>query len=122
MSKDVLIPKAQFFKTQVTRSNHNIGLDIARAISIMGIFIAHTNNYSGAFTSAYNILGSLSYLMQELFFALSGFLVGNQIIKYINESKSHYGLLNFYKNRWIRTVPFYLIFLLINFLIFQFIY
>lgn len=122
MSNDVLIPKAQFFKTKIAGSNRNIGLDIARAISIIGIFIAHTNNYAGAFTNAYNILGSLSYLMQELFFALSGFLVGNQIIKYINKSKSHHGLIKFYKNRWIRTVPFYLIFLLINFLIFHTIY
>jgi peptidoglycan/LPS O-acetylase OafA/YrhL len=122
MSNDVFIPKALFFKTQIAGSNRNIGLDIARATCILGIFIAHTNNYAGAYTTAFNILGSLSYLMQELFFALSGFLVGNQIIKFINKSKSHHGLLHFYKNRWIRTVPFYLIFLLINFIIFHTIY
>lgn len=122
MSKDVLIPKAQFFKTLIAGTNRNMGLDIVRALSILGIFLAHTNNYAGKYTGIYKILFPLGYLGQDLFFCLSGFLIGRQIIKYMNTPNKFKGLMAFYRNRWIRTVPFYLVFLAINYLVFRTVY
>lgn len=122
MSHDVLIPKALFFKTAILDSNRNIGLDIIRAICVIAVVLTHTNNYLGAYTGIYKIVFPLGYVFQDLFFALSGFLVGRQIIRHLNTPGSNLNLITFYKNRWIRTVPFYLIFLLINFLIFHIIY
>lgn len=122
MSKDVLIPKAQFFKTLIAGTNRNMGLDIVRALSILGVFLAHTNNYAGKYTGIYKILFPLGYLGQDLFFCLSGFLIGRQIIKYMNTPNKFKGLMAFYRNRWIRTVPFYLVFLAINYLVFMTVY
>lgn len=122
MSNVVLIPKALFFKTAVVDSNRSIGLDIIRAICVIVVVLVHTNNYLGAYTGIYKFIFPLGYMFQDLFFALSGFLVGKQIISHINTPGSNLNLITFYKNRWIRTVPFYLIFLLINFLFFHAIY
>jgi peptidoglycan/LPS O-acetylase OafA/YrhL len=122
MSNGVIIPKALFFKTAILDSNRNIGLDIIRAICVIAVVLTHTNNYLGAYTGIYKIVFPLGYMFQDLFFALSGFLVGRQIIRHLNTPGSNLNLITFYKNRWIRTVPFYLIFLLINFLIFHIIY
>jgi peptidoglycan/LPS O-acetylase OafA/YrhL len=122
MSRDVLIPKARFFKTAVIDSNRNIGLDIIRAICVIVVVLSHTNNYFGVYTGIYKVVFPLGYMFQDLFFALSGFLVGKQIIRHINTPGSNLNLITFYKNRWIRTVPFYFIFLLINFFVFHAIY
>lgn len=122
MSREVIIPKAQFFKTHIEGANRNTGLDMARAISVLAIFLAHTNNYAGAFTGIYPYIRCFPVIMQELFFALSGFLVGHQIIKYIKPEDPFRGLFGFYRNRWTRTIPFYFIFLVINYSIFYTVY
>jgi peptidoglycan/LPS O-acetylase OafA/YrhL len=51
----------------------------------------------------------------ELFFVLSGFLIGGILLKkFKNVNLST--IFNFYKNRWFRTLPNYYLFLLINIL------
>jgi peptidoglycan/LPS O-acetylase OafA/YrhL len=120
MSQDVSIPKARFFKTHVEGANRNTGLDIARAICTIAVVFAHTNNFAGKYTGIYKVIFPVGYIAQDLFFCLSGFLVGHQILKYIN--RENIRLITFYKNRWTRTIPFYLIFLLINYTVYKLIY
>ncbi|WP_317899340.1 acyltransferase family protein [Aurantibacillus circumpalustris] len=122
MIKKVTIPKAQYTKTSITNLNRNVGLDFARALCVILVIISHTNNYMGNFTVAFKFIFPIGYVIQDLFFALSGFLIGAQILKHVNSSGSLFNLLVFYKNRWVRTIPFYFIFLIINYLMFCFVY
>lgn len=120
--KDVKIPKALFFKTDIHNSYRNVGLDILRSITLFFVIFYHTNNYAGKFTEIYSVTSFVMYFAQEAFFSLSGFLIGNQILKYLNYKNSFVGVFNFYINRWVRTIPFYFIFLVINYILFYFIY
>lgn len=113
---------ANGINTKVDKSERNLGLDIMRTICVLAIVFFHTNNFLGKFTSIYKTLFPIGYLLQELFFGLSGFLVGRQILKHINQPKSNLNLITFYKNRWLRTVPLYFMFIIINFILLKTIY
>jgi peptidoglycan/LPS O-acetylase OafA/YrhL len=67
----------------------------------------------------FKIAESLGLWGVELFFALSGFLIGKILIEYfINTNNFDLKiLLNFWKRRWYRTVPNYLLFLIITIII-----
>ncbi len=114
MSKDKHVIKAQWFKTNTDKSERNLGLDIARTACTLIVICMHTNNFMRPFFSGYKYFFPIGFIAQDLFFALSGFLVGKQILKYINTSTNALGLLKFYKNRWLRIVPLYWLFLIIN--------
>jgi peptidoglycan/LPS O-acetylase OafA/YrhL len=116
------VPFAKGINTNVDRSERNLGLDTMRTICVVAIVFFHTNNFLGKFTSIYKTLFPIGYLLQELFFGLSGFLVGRQILKHINQPKSNLNLITFYKNRWLRTVPLYFMFIIINFILLKTIY
>lgn len=118
MSNQIAIPKARFFKTGISGTNRNVGLDIIRACCILLVVFFHTNNYGGKYTGAYKVLFPLGFAAQELLFALSGFLVAQRISKYITSETTFRGLINFYKNRWTRTIPFYYVFLAFNIILF----
>ncbi len=57
-----------------------------------------------------------------MFFSLSGFLICNQLIKYFQNDFSRNQLISFYKNRWLRTIPFYIFFVLLNYCLYLFLY
>ncbi|MDG1477063.1 MAG: acyltransferase [Vicingaceae bacterium] len=58
----------------------------------------------------------------ELFFVLSGFLIGSILIKQFNQKKgfSFVSITNFWKRRWFRTLPNYYLILLVNFLLIKY--
>ena len=84
------------------------GLDVMRAIAILIVVDSHAtialgNYYSGAFWH---------YLLPdgvELFFVLSGFLIGGILIRSYekNGGFDRQLLLNFWTRRWFRTLPAY---------------
>jgi peptidoglycan/LPS O-acetylase OafA/YrhL len=81
----------------------NFGLDLARAVAIVLVVASH---YGG------NAVDSLGVLGVELFFVLSGFLIGGILLKTL-ESSSGLGLrqiLGFWLRRWFRTLPNYYLF------------
>lgn len=119
--KFVVLPKARFFKTEISDGSRNFGLDLARFIIVVSVVLFHCNNYLNAFTGVFKILTPMAYVFQELLFALSGFLVGKQLIRYLNE-ETKLKPADFYKNRWLRTLPFYFFFVLLNALLFYFVY
>ena len=54
----------------------------------------------------------------ELFFVLSGFLIGRQLL---NIGEGTQSIKNFWARRWFRTLPNYYLFLLVNFVLFAFV-
>ena len=90
----------------IKKSNHYIGLDLLRGVSGYGVAVTHF------FAFMYNseVSEYISFLFVEFFFVLSGFVLFPQILKIYNNKKN---LFIFYKRRWLRTLPLYILSLLI---------
>lgn len=94
------------------------GLDIFRAIAILLVVKGH-----GAFLLKDTFLDKISSVRiidgVDLFFVLSGFLIGTILLKEINNG-FRFGvreLIHFWKRRWFRTLPNYYLILAVNYLI-----
>lgn len=88
------------------------GLDLLRFFAVMFVVIGHSmilvpHEYKGPVKAL--ILDGVA-----IFFVLSGFLIGGILIKQLEREKPSFKLLlNFWNRRWLRTLPMYLIILLI---------
>lgn len=91
----------------------------------MSVLLCHTMLLFYPFTSGwgellFNLISwATGYYGVEIFFVLSGFLIGNIFIKNVvlNPKTNNKLLLmaDFWMRRWVRTLPNYFLFLLINF-------
>lgn len=93
------------------------GLDLFRAVAITLVVFGHGLSISGDLFQSFPTIPMIDGV--DLFFVLSGFLIGSILIKTIEENKQLnikiiYGFL---KRRWYRTLPNYYLFLLINFVL-----
>jgi peptidoglycan/LPS O-acetylase OafA/YrhL len=94
------------------------GLDILRACAILLVLVSHSRFYlkeSLFGTEKYLSLGG--FFGVELFFVLSGFLIGGLLIKQIEEGGSRFNFHSvriFWIRRWFRTLPNYYFILMIN--------
>ncbi len=77
-------------------------LDFFRGFCGYGVAISHL--YAFVFKNLYSEY--ISYVFVEFFFVLSGFVLYPQLIKVL-ENKNN--LLTFYKRRWLRTIPLYVV-------------
>ncbi|WP_348697508.1 acyltransferase [Duganella fentianensis] len=98
--------------TSVSTSARNAGLDTLRALAIALVFANHYMLFvSGAPTLGW--FGEIGWSGVDLFFALSGYLIGNQILGAIRRSQqggSRFSLSRFYARRLLRTLPnFYVV-------------
>ena len=90
------------------------GLDVFRAVAILAVVLGH-----GGFLIDH-VLPGFPYIKiidgVELFFVLSGFLIGTILIKMQErEGKLTAGMIfSFWKRRWFRTLPNYYLVLLLN--------
>jgi peptidoglycan/LPS O-acetylase OafA/YrhL len=87
----------------------NLGLDILRSVAIGLVLIAHSLSFLFRWSrldlnAAYYVLG---FLGVELFFALSGFLIGRILLEDVCQDCSWRSLRRFYVRRWLRTLPPY---------------
>lgn len=108
------------FKEKNSNINESriFGLDIIRTIAILIVVIVHgrivlKDTRFRKFPDIRLIDGV------DLFFVLSGFLIGGILIREIN-SKKKFGLretVGFWKRRWLRTLPNYYLILLVNYII-----
>ena len=99
-------------------SKRAIGLDLLRALAILMVLFYHGWIFVSGFFSKAGMLFFLGYWGVELFFVLSGFLIGGILIEKVLNTNS-FGLntiIDFWKRRWIRTIPIYLIALLLHFI------
>lgn len=96
----------------------NAGLDVARAAAIVLVLITHGSSFF--LWDHYDVLAFsyvTGYFGVEIFFVLSGFLIGKILLKEIVENGSWKSLFRFYVRRWFRTLPLYFFVLLVTWLI-----
>lgn len=108
------------FSLEINTENRIYGLDVFRAVAILLVVLTH-----GGFL----LTGPLAHFPWiriidgvELFFVLSGFLIGSILIKTIDRDGrlTFNSLTTFWKRRWFRTLPNYYLILLLNFLFVSF--
>jgi len=92
------------------------GLDLMRAMAILLVVFSHLSwivpNAQGVIPDLMGIAGVLGV---EIFFVLSGFLIGHIIYKlYISDDFSFKTVSYFWVRRWFRTLPNYYLALIIN--------
>ena len=91
------------------------GLDVLRAAAIMGVVCAH--GFVVLYPHLVGVLGIFGhggFYGVELFFVLSGFLIG-QILLRQGTALGHAGnVAVFYVRRWFRTLPLFFLFLAVN--------
>lgn len=107
----------------VSFGRRNFGLDLARALAITMVLVSHGRALLPEFPQKY-ILSFGGFLGVELFFVLSGFLIGTILLKTVSERNSVTPSLvrDFWVKRWFRTVPNYLLFLFLNATVFAWIF
>lgn len=76
------------------------GLDILRSIAILLVMVSHLRWEEYMYYK-------MGFYGVELFFVLSGFLIGKILIKEIYKEKSFNNLKKFWVRRWLRTLPAY---------------
>ena len=111
------------------KRNRIAGLDVIRTAAVSLVIFDHCSFMFNplqklpvigvvvvAFTTLNEILG---YFGVELFFVLSGFLISSILFSMLDESKSFKQIITvFLYSRWLRTMPNYFLFILINYLLF----
>ena len=99
-------------------NERNFGLDLIRFIAIFLVVIVHSSFFLNQ-----NFINSI-YIIDgvDLFFVLSGFLIGKIIINnIIVKNKIEFkDVKSFLIRRWFRTIPNYVLFLIINIVLIYF--
>ncbi|NCP51979.1 MAG: acyltransferase [Flavobacteriales bacterium] len=100
----------------LTYKNRIFGLDVVRAIAISMVVMAHAmfifKGYNHSFFDVLNIFG---FLGVEIFFVLSGFLIGGILFRIFKSNHvSFKDVKHFWVRRWFRTLPLYFLFLILN--------
>ncbi len=94
------------------------GLDIMRASAILLVLISHGKMYLRPLIPQAEFLSIGGFLGVELFFVLSGFLIGGILIKMADSGNFTFSSVRkFWRRRWFRTLPNYYLILLINILL-----
>jgi len=97
----------------------NFGLDLFRALAILMVVLTH-----GKFLLNGTVLENFPFFRMldgvDLFFVLSGFLIGGIILRTMSEGMNWLDVAHFWKRRWLRTLPNYYLILLLNFLFVSF--
>jgi peptidoglycan/LPS O-acetylase OafA/YrhL len=93
-------------------SNRIFGLDLLRAIAILAVIFGHGQQFlPSPFKSVFYYLAPDGV---TIFFVLSGFLIGNILLKMLQHDPLQKRLLfQFWKRRWMRTLPNYYLALII---------
>ncbi|MGH8172091.1 MAG: acyltransferase family protein [Rhodanobacteraceae bacterium] len=102
----------------MSERGHVFGLDFLRAFAVALVLITHASFLFLPLTRDLGVFDAwwmLGQLGVELFFVLSGFLIGGMLA---NEAATgDLDVRQFWIRRWLRTLPNYYLFLLVNFLI-----
>jgi peptidoglycan/LPS O-acetylase OafA/YrhL len=95
------------------------GLDFLRALAIAAVVIAHASVVVYRhLPDWYGLIGHGGFYGVELFFVLSGFLIGQILIRDAAQLSTERGVVVFWVRRWFRTLPLFLLFFAVNYLLF----
>lgn len=95
-------------------AKRNPGLDLVRATAISLVIAAHAAAFLSAVLGDSTIPSLMGYAGVDLFFALSGYLIGGIIIRYQSNGPPNQWLGRFLARRWVRTLPNYFLFLVVH--------
>lgn len=121
-------------KTSAKKSVRNIGLDIVRTIAILIVIFYHSsplliplcnNTVYGRMVKGFIDFSTwFGPLGVDLFFVLSGFLIGTIIIKtFLHTNNYNFSAIkNFWIRRWFRTIPNYFLLLSLAFVVYNYMY
>ena len=100
----------------MSAAKRNFGLDLVRSIAIAFVLAAHCILFffPYAFQKLRELFGIFGAFGVEIFFVLSGFLIGQLIVKEVLRPPSGRGLLHFWSRRWFRTIPPYVLALMLR--------
>ncbi len=99
-------------------SNRHLGMDMVRAFAILTVLIGHSLIFLPQFFNVEGLI-YLAVFGVELFFALSGFLIGNILIRMSKQTLTISHVVHFWLKRWLRTIPVYLLIAIIVMLYYQ---
>jgi peptidoglycan/LPS O-acetylase OafA/YrhL len=100
----------KFFSLDADR-NRVFGLDLLRFFAIIFVVLGHSKILVPEHYDY--LIGKFILDGVSIFFVLSGFLIGRILINQLIQHKTKVSdLLNFWKRRWIRTLPAYLVVLI----------
>lgn len=95
------------------------GLDLLRALAILFVILGHGALILKKYIIVSDYYNFFVFDGVTIFFVLSGFLIGQILIKSLQKDEKFGipGLFNFWKRRWYRTLPnYYLVLVIITFL------
>ncbi|WP_313705859.1 acyltransferase [Massilia sp.] len=98
-----------------SRSTRVHGLDTLRALAVTLVVLHHYTLFVSNDDDTFGWVGRIGWAGVDLFFALSGYLIGNQIFAAL-ASKEGLSLKHFYARRLLRTLPNFWVVLAIYFL------
>jgi peptidoglycan/LPS O-acetylase OafA/YrhL len=108
------------FPSHVTlaHSPRVFGLDLLRAVAILSVVFTHDFVVLYAHMPWwFGVLGHGGFYGVELFFVLSGFLIGRILIRSGSDLSRTANVAVFYVRRWFRTLPLFWLFLGVNVLL-----
>jgi peptidoglycan/LPS O-acetylase OafA/YrhL len=95
----------------ILESKRNFGLDFIRSVAILLVLASHLG------ISENHTFGlKLGGLGVEIFFVLSGFLIGQILIRNFTQALTLQSVFNFWIRRWYRTLPLYYLIILLKFI------
>ncbi|MDB5228834.1 MAG: hypothetical protein JWN78_3027 [Bacteroidota bacterium] len=99
----------KFFTIDVDYKSRVFGFDIMRGVGILVVVYAHGRSKMHFFPRFNDFVSVIGFWLMDLFFVLSGFLIGMILIKFYEKEKT-FNLniaYNFWIRRWFRTLPNY---------------
>jgi peptidoglycan/LPS O-acetylase OafA/YrhL len=93
------------------------GLDTLRSVAILAVIFFHLSSYHGeTVPDALVPVARLGWMGVDLFFVLSGFLIGSQLLRPHGDGEP-ISVWGFYRNRGFRILPAYLVVLALYFMV-----
>ncbi|WP_338267213.1 acyltransferase family protein [Corallococcus caeni] len=89
-----------------TEPRHLAGLDLLRCLAILVVVVFHYPRPEGH--EAYHVFANFGWTGVELFFVLSGFLIGSQLLEPVSRGETP-SLQRFYLRRSLRILPSFLV-------------